>query len=179
MTKKTIYSFSKTGLFTGSREKKIKRGVIGLPANSTEIEPSETKKTEQAIWTGEAWEVRTIPVPEKFKQSEKQWVDTGLTENEVKLAKSIQGLTSAHVVGGKKYYGVDADEVLAEMKALKMNPDEYGFIQTVEDETIINDYQLMMFLSVTNGVVGDRKKAKKETDDKAEKAKTNSGKAEK
>ena len=177
--KKTIYSFSASGLFTGSREKKMKRGVISLPANSTEIEPPKTKRNEHAVWTGEAWEVQTIPVPEKIEQPKKQWVDTGLTENEVKLAKAIQGLTSAHVIDGKKYYGVDADEVLAEMKALKMNPDEYGFIQTVEDETIINDYQLMMFLSVTNGVVGDRKKAKKETDDKAEKAKTNSGKAEK
>lgn len=65
---KDVYSYHpETGVYLGiakAWESPLEPGKYLIPACATEEMPPETDDTQQAIWTGSAWEARETPKPE-------------------------------------------------------------------------------------------------------------------
>lgn len=68
---KNAYSFHpKTKVFIGvdfAQESPLQPGVFLLPAGATFVEPPKVAEGKQAVWVGESWSVRDIPLPPEPK----------------------------------------------------------------------------------------------------------------
>lgn len=61
---KLVYSYNQdTGVFAGITSAwEVSPGVYAMAANATEISPPDVDETHQAVWDGEAWSIREIPL---------------------------------------------------------------------------------------------------------------------
>lgn len=70
---KIVYSFDNNGVFVGTDiawESWDLNGVFLLPANSTEVAPTDIPEGYFAKWTGSKWEFESIPEPEPTPEPE-------------------------------------------------------------------------------------------------------------
>lgn len=70
---KTVYSFDNNGVFTGTDiawESWDLNGVFLLPANSTEVAPTDIPEGYFAKWNGSEWGFESIPEPEPTPEPE-------------------------------------------------------------------------------------------------------------
>lgn len=62
---KHAYCYDADGVFTGAevaQESPLEPGVYLMPAQSTAVEPPLTEDGYHAVWTGETWDTRPVPV---------------------------------------------------------------------------------------------------------------------
>ena len=79
---KAVYSYDpNTGKYQGTArawESPLEPGVYLIPAHATEVEPPEVDENHQAIWNGESWDIKEIPVepePEKHEPTKEELLE--------------------------------------------------------------------------------------------------------
>ena len=88
---KTVYSFDDNGIFLGTDlawESWDLNGTFLLPANSTEVAPSEIIEGHFAKWNGSQWELEIIPEPELVEELEPITWETIRTQRNYLLSQT-------------------------------------------------------------------------------------------